>query len=106
MNELSTHFFEALRLVKYFHDSPHRERASELFDDVNLNDEDAIFELIYEAMDCVFDQSVTDFNEDYEMEVWVFFDPVIDDFARLCHEYEQRNGLEEGKIPTAGKEKP
>ncbi len=85
--------------MKYFHDSPQWEEVKARFGDIDLNDEDFLVELSYEAIGWIFKETTIDFNEDYETDIWIFFDPVIDDFTRLCQEYEEQSGLEEEHDP-------
>ena len=98
MAELYSEFFEMLWLAKNLYDSLPPEKLSDLFSYLDL-DSDLCFELAYNAMSLVFDFSYEDYNEDYEFTTWVFGDPCIDKFCRLCREYEEKYGLSEEKNP-------
>lgn len=98
MTYLYSEFFEMLRLAKILHDSTASEKFHEMYDQLEL-DCDMCYELAYNAMSLVFDFTFEDFNEDYEFSTWVFGDPRIDKFCRLCQEYEEKYGLSEEKNP-------
>lgn len=62
-------------------------------------DEEASYELAWSGIYCVFPGLCQYFNEDIEAEIMVFFDPLIDEFARLCKLYEEREGISFGTSP-------
>lgn len=98
MVELYPGFFAMLRLAKNLHDSALRDKISNSFQALAL-DEDFYYELAYAAIDIIFEEFYLDYNEDRDMEVYVFCDPIIDKFCRLCWQYEQRRHLTEDKNP-------
>lgn len=98
MVELDSSFFAMLRLAKNLHDSALRDKICNSFRTLTL-DEDFYYELAYEAIDIIFEKFFPAYNEDRDMEVYVFFDPIIDKFCRLCWQYEQRRHLTEDKNP-------
>jgi len=49
------------------------------------------------AATCVFPDLRQYYNEEIEAEIIVIFDPLIDEFCRLCTEYEQRANIEPGE---------
>ena len=98
MAELYSEFFEMLQLAKELYDSVSPEKLSDLFSYLTL-DYDLCYELAYNAMALFFDFTYEDYNEDYEFTTWVFGDPCIDKFCRLCQEYEEKHGLSEEKNP-------
>jgi len=98
MDELYSEFFEMLRLAKVLHDSAYSETFHKRYDSLVL-DYDMCYELSYDAMAIAFEFTYEDYNEDYEFTTWVFGDPCIDKFCRLCREYENRRGLSEKENP-------
>lgn len=98
MAELYSDFFEMLWLAKNLYDSLPPEKLSDLFSYLEL-DSDLCYELAYNAISLVFDFTYEDYNEDYEFTTWVFGDPCIDKFCRLCQEYEEKYGLSEEENP-------
>lgn len=98
MVELYPGFFAMLRLVKNLCDSGLAEKTPYSSRTLVLN-EDFYYELAYEAIDIIFEEFFPDYNEDRDMEVYVFCDPIIDKFCRLCRQYEQRRHLTEDKNP-------
>lgn len=98
MAELYSEFFEMLRLAKVLHDSAFSELFHDECDGLAL-DCDMCYELSYDAMAMAFAFTYEDYNEDYEFSIWVFGDPCIDKFCRLCREYESRRGLSEEENP-------
>lgn len=98
MSELYSEFFEMLYLAKLLHDSPFSEKFHKQCGYLTLNC-DMCYELVYTAIAMIFDFVYQDFNEEYEFDIWVFGDPCIDKFCRLCQEYEARHGLTEERNP-------
>ncbi len=98
MDELYPEFFEMLRLAKIMHDSAYSEMFHKQCDSLEL-DGDMCYEMSYDAMSMAFEFTCEDYNEDYEFNTWVFGDPCIDKFCRLCQEYENRQGLSEEENP-------
>ncbi len=98
MVEIYSGFFSMLRLAKNLYDSSLADNLSDYFQSLRLN-EDLYYELAYEAIDIVFERFFQDYNEDRGMEVYVFCDPVIDKFCRLCWQYEQRRRMTEEENP-------
>jgi len=98
MAELYSEFFEMLRLAKVLHDSAFSELFHDECDWLAL-DCDMCYELSYDAMAMAFAFTYEDYNEDYEFDIWIFGDPCIDKFCRLCREYEDRRGLSEEENP-------
>lgn len=98
MVELYPGFFSMLRLVKSLYDNGFAERAPSLFQGVTL-DEDSFYGLAYDAIDVVFEDTFQDYNEEDSLDIYVFCDPLIDRFCRLCWQYEQRSRLTEDENP-------
>lgn len=98
MTELYSEFFEMLHLAKTLHDSAFSETFHQQFGHLTL-DCDMCYELAYDSMSLAFAFTFEDYNEDYEFSIWVFGDPCIDKFCRLCQEYETMRGLSEEENP-------
>lgn len=94
MAKLNSDFFAMLRLAKLLYDGPLSEKARKKFGLFELN-EDNYYELSYEAATLVFEETSCYYNENAEVETWVFCDPVMDRFCQLCGQYERRGGLTE-----------
>ena len=98
MTFLDNEFFEMLCLAKILHDSAFSEKFHEKNDQLEL-DCDSCYELTYEAKSLIFSFTHEEYDEDFCSSTWVFGDPCIDKFCRLCQEYEARHGLAEQKNP-------
>lgn len=98
MVELYSGFFSMLRLAKLLYENGFAEKDKSLFQGTPLN-EDYFYELAYNAINVVFEDTFQDYNEDEMMDVYVFCDPLIDRYCHLCWQYEQRCRLTEGENP-------
>ena len=98
MQELNHTFFSVLRLAKIFFDSDVPDKAK---NDIGLweLDEDSCYALGLEASDWIFQNTVHYYNERKDVDTWFFSDPIIDQFCRLCQEYEQDKGITEEENP-------
>lgn len=98
MVELYSGFFSMLRLAKDLYDNELLERAPRLLQGLTL-DEDSFYELAYDTINAIFENTFQDYNEERVMDVYVFCDPLIDRFCHLCWQYEQRGHLTEEENP-------
>ncbi len=98
MVELYDEFFAMLRFAKNLYDSGMEEQLKEWSGGYPL-DGDIYWELAYEAIGWAFRNTALYYNEDREIETWLFTDPIIDRFCKLCQEYEQRRGISEDENP-------
>ncbi len=98
MTELCDEIFPMLRLAKNLFDHGLAEQFKENFGSWKLDGGDC-WELAYEAASWIFQDTLHYYNEDKEIETWLFRDPVIDRFCRLCQEYETRGGISEEQNP-------
>jgi len=92
MTELYGEFFASLRLAKKLYDCGLAEQFKESFESQILDGDD-YWTLAYEAAGWVFQDTCQYYNEEAEIETWLFTDPVIDRFCELCREYETRQGI-------------
>ena len=56
-------------------------------------DTEDYYELFYDGVASVFEETRTYYNEEDEVETLVLFDPLMDEFFHLCREYERRKGV-------------
>ena len=96
MVELYDEFFSMLRLTKSLYEYGMEEQMQKWSGSYKL-DGDNYWELVYEAIGWVFRDTRRYYNERLEFETWLFFDPAVDRFCQLCHEYEERMGISEEK---------
>jgi len=98
MVELYPGFFYMLRLAKLLYDSGLVNKFPDEFRTLALG-EDFYYELACTAIDAVFEYTVQDYNENREMDVYVFCDPLIDRFCQLCRQYELSCRMTEEENP-------
>jgi len=98
MMELYEEFFSMLRLSKNLYDCGLATRFNRTFGFWHLDGDD-YWELAREAIGWVFQDTREFYNEEQEIETWLFIDPVIDRFCKLCQEYETRKGISEEENP-------
>ena len=98
MQELNHTFFSVLRLAKIFFDSDVPDKAK---NDIGIweLDEDSCYALGLEASEWIFQNTAHYYNERKDVDTWLFSDPIIDRFCRLCQEYERDKGITEEKKP-------
>lgn len=98
MQELNHTFFSVLRLAKIFFDSDVPDKAK---NDIGIweLDEDSCYALGLEASEWIFQNTAHYYNERKDVDTWLFTDPIIDRFCRLCQEYERDKGITEEKNP-------
>ena len=94
MAELYDEFFAMLRFSKRLCGYGMAERLRDRFDSHPL-DGDCYWELAYETIGWVFQNTSQYYNENEEIETWLFADPVIDRFCELCQRYEKHKGISE-----------
>lgn len=92
MEELETSFFENLYVAKRLWDLGYADRFLTNCGTLTVDDL-AYFELTWEAIFSVFPESCDYYNGKAEIDALVCFDPLIDEFCRLCLEYEKRAGF-------------
>ena len=98
MQELNHTFFSILRLAKIFFDSDVPDKAK---NDIGIweLDEDSCYALGLEASEWIFQNTAHYYNERKDVDTWLFTDPIIDRFCRLCQEYERDKGITEEENP-------
>ncbi len=98
MVELYDEFFAMLRFTKGLYDCGMAERLMEWYGTCEL-DADYYWELAHEATGWVFQDTRLYCNDSKEIDTWLFIDPIIDRFCKLCQEYEVRKGVGEEANP-------
>lgn len=98
MVELYAEFFGMLRFTKNLYDYGVMEEIKDWFGSCKL-DGDCYWELAYETIGWAFRDTRHYYNENDEVETWLFMDPVIDRFCKICQEYEARKGIKEEDNP-------
>lgn len=90
--ELEPYFFENLCMAKELWDAG---AGSSFFDHCGSYpvDTEDYYELFYYGVASVYEKMCSYYNEEKEIETLVFFDPLMDEFFRLCREYERRKGV-------------
>jgi hypothetical protein len=79
---------ESIYLLKQLRDSGVGDRLFGMYKDAEING-DNFYEMVYEAVSSVFENTSNYYNEEDELETWVFMDPLLDEFCRLCEDYEK-----------------
>ena len=92
--EIDTWLWEALYVIKALHDHGKHEEILKSYREQTLSGED-FYEITLDAISSVFEDTRVYYNEDKEIEVFVFFDPVITEFYRLAEQYERERGIRE-----------
>ena len=92
MIEVPEYIWEALYVMKALFDHGRGEKLLAEYRSVVVHSDeyDICLEILSEAVACVFADTRRYYNEDKELEVWVFFDPVFQEFYSLCEQYEQQ----------------
>lgn len=92
MEDLETSFFENLRVAKGLWDLGYADR---FFENCGVEPVDSIeyLELAWGGILSVFPECCNYFNAEIQVDVLVCFDPLIDEFRKLCLAYEEQAGL-------------
>lgn len=98
MHEIDYYDIESIYLFKQLHDSGICDGLLKMYQDAEISG-DYFYEMAYEAIGYIFTNSSHYFNEEDEIETWVFMDPLLDEFCRLCQDYEQARGVSEKDNP-------
>lgn len=88
-------FFQNLHTAKHFFDSGYLKKFLQTCGDYCLDDE-CDYELAWDGIACIFPNLCSYYNDEIELETIVLFDPLIDEFFRLCSLYEKQEGLPHG----------
>lgn len=89
---LEPYFFDNLCVAKQLWDAGAGNRFFDHCGSFPVDTED-YYELFYYGVASVYKETCNYYNEEKEIETLVLFDPLMDEFFRLCREYEQRKGI-------------
>lgn len=98
MIELTHEFFEMLALAKELFDRDLLENVLQEYGNLELCS-DNCYMMASDAIGWIFEKTGCYYNQDHEIDIWVFCDSRINDFCRLCQLYEQRWNLSEDDNP-------
>jgi len=98
MIEMDSCIIESLYLLKQLYDNGMADGLLKMYGSTEL-DADYYYEMAYEAIGAVFSDCCNYYNEEAEFTTWVFMDPMLDEFCRLCQKYEQSRGVSEEDNP-------
>lgn len=98
MIELCDEFFSMLRFAKNLCEYDMADQLKNWFGSCPL-DADYYWELAYETIGWVFQSTCHYYNEESEIETWLFMDPVIDHFCQVCQKYEERKNIAQEDNP-------
>ncbi len=90
--ELEPYFFDNLCVAKQLWDAGVGGSFFDYCGSFPADTED-YYELFYYGVASVYEKTCNYYNEEKEIETLVFFDPLMDEFFRLCREYEWRKGI-------------
>lgn len=98
MKEINAYIFEGIYLMKQLYDHERGRGVFEAYRDETI-EEDDFYEISYEACFAVIQDTRQYYNQEQEMEIYVFFDPVITEVFALCREYEKAQGITPAENP-------
>ena len=93
MIEISEYLWETLYAIKAVYDHDPKAQIFQLYKDTAIDGDD-LFEIAENAINQFFVDTREYFNEDNEVATYVFFDPIITQYWKLCDEYEKRLQLD------------
>jgi hypothetical protein len=96
--ELDYSFIYPIALIKAMHDYGVGGKLLNLWGRSEVSSDDR-YEIAYDASESAFENLCIYYNEYKEVETWVFFDPLIDEFCRLCEEYERKKNIPHPQNP-------
>jgi len=96
MVEIDNYFWDCLRVLKEVFDHDEQSPVLASFKDREINGAE-IYEVTVNAVEAIFQDTRCYYNDEKELESYVFFDPLITDFWKLCEEYEKRTGTSQEK---------
>lgn len=98
MVEISDWLWQGLYVLKKLYDHGRADAILEEFEELKLNGDyigDIAMQSIYEVF-----AETRDYWDSYcDVDIYVFFDPVFNEFHRLCCEYEKKKGVSHDKNP-------
>lgn len=101
MEELEYYFFDNLYTAKRLWDTGVSDHFMERCGSMPA-DTDEYYEIFWTGMVSVFEDSRNYYNDEKEIETLVCFDPLIDEYFRLCVQYEAQKGISKEANPYRG----
>jgi len=98
MEEMHPCYIESIYLFKRLHDRGKSEELLKMYRNIEI-DGDMYYEIAYEAIGSVFADTNNFYNQEKEFETWIFMDPLLEEFCRLCGEYEREHTLSPEENP-------
>ena len=92
MELFNDYLWEALYILKALYDHGKGEKLVNRYRDREVDGDD-MYEIAMEAIGYVFADTRFYYDEEKEIDVNVFFDPMITEFFRLCEQYEAEDGV-------------
>ena len=92
MVEIDDYLWESVYIMKSVYDHSPDAAVLQFYRNDEL-DGDYVYEIAENSVDQFFADTRMYYNENEDLSVYVFFDPIITGFWQLCDEYEQRCGF-------------
>lgn len=96
MIEIDDYAWESLFVLKDIYDHNDKSPVLGMYKDTEI-DGDYLYEITLNSIGTIFEDTRNYYDEEKEFDVYVFFDPIITDYWRLCDEYEIRTGTPKEK---------
>ena len=93
MIEISSWLWESLYILKNIYDHDPDADILKMYSDNELDGDD-MYEIAINSMDQVFSDTRSYYNEEREIDITVFSDPVMTECWQACAEYETKAGIE------------
>ena len=95
---IDDYLWEGLYMMKALFDHGKGKEMLDSYANIEM-DSDYIGDIVWQSIGYVFADTRQYFNEETEQEIWVFFDPVFQEFYSLCARYEQERHVEQKDNP-------
>ena len=92
MVEISEWLWETIYVMKQVYDHNPDAPLLRMYRDSVLDGE-CVYEISQNAVDQFFADTRGYYDSDKDLSIYVFFDPIITEYWKLCDEYEERTGL-------------
>ena len=92
MEDMCEYLWETLYVLKALFDHGKAGSMIRMYENREIDGDD-LYEMAMEGIGCVFADTRCYYNEEEELDVFVFFDPIITEFFRLCEVFEAKNGI-------------
>ena len=94
MTEITDWLWETIYVLKGVYDHDPEAPVLQYYKDTVM-DGDYVYEVAENSLDQFFADTREYYDEEKDLSIHVFFDPIITDFWALCDEYERRLGLKQ-----------